>query len=354
MPSCIQENAELLDELKNLISGFRNSFIEFENTPIWEKETIIKFETAILNRDWVTFSKLWCFFENTSWSPNFLMNEMVKLLATLDFNRLCNAFYNVQDIVIFMLPMYELTDKQILILGVESNNPFVEFVAFYHVASNENQFNQEEESQIVTILTKVSKDTIRFQAWMDIFNKYPVRYPLLQTALGLFLADADLESMDSYINSISLNKSKLNDGGRVLVAKCLEAFSKKASLEKRVMLWTKAFNRWNEWNFETNENCLIEIAFSELDFALVGYFIECLSEEERIEYQQNILNKMVNISTQWHSSITNFYTRWHQLVSQFQPITHTLNIENKSWLMNSSYYIPNQFSNTSYLDMFLK
>jgi hypothetical protein len=282
------------------------------------------------------------------------MTEMILLLATLDFKRLCNAFCNTQGIVIFMLPMYALTDKQILVLGVESDNPFVEFVAFYHAVStrfnkDKNKFNKEDESQVVTILNKVSKDTIRFQAWMDIFNKYPVRYPLLQTALGLFLADADSESMDVYINTISLNRK--NDANRVLVTQCLETFNQQATFEKRKMLWTKAFNRWSEWNFETNESCLIEIAFSELDFALVGYFIECLSEQERSEYKENIFKQMIDISIPWYPSITDFNTRWYQLISQFQPVTHALNIENKTWLMDKSYYIPNKLGKSSYLDM---
>lgn len=361
LPSSVKKNTELLLELKNLVSSFNRNYSEIaqNNTPIWEQETIKEIEAVILNKDWIKFSKLWRYIECTQIDPNFFMFEMIRLLATLDFKSLCQSFHNNTDIFILMsvININTLTADQILLLAVESSNPLVEFIAFYRVlysiTNNRNELNEDESNKFVNILAKVSQDEIRFSAWMAVFNEYPMRYPLLQKPLGYFLANADSESMDSYIGSISLNtvslsKIQLDNDSRDLVSICLEIFSKQASFEQRKKLWNKAFDRWSNWEFGIKNSSLMDISFSVLDFAVVGYFIECLSEQERLEYGKTIVNEMLSISTHWYPSITNFHKRWYQLISKFQLITHAISIKNKSWLMRDFYYTLTQFSNNSY------
>lgn len=357
LPYSIKSNTELLDELQNIISKLKYSFsTKSEKTPIWEREAVVQFETAISNKDWVKISDLLRAFEQSLF-PNFLLAEMIKLLAALDFTRLCNAFCDSQDVIILITSVYALTTEQNLLLGVRSGNPFVEFVTFYYVLSgrcNKNGFNSEEEIQIVNILKKVSKDVVRFKAWMDIFNKYPVRYPILQTALGLFLAKSNEESIfDIYISSIELDAS--NNVCRES-EKCFDTFRKNSNIESRKIMWNKSYERWIEWKFEINmtDKYLFKVSFSLLDFALVGYFLECLSEDERNQYQQDILDKMNNLNVQWYKNKSDFITHWYLLLSHFQPVVHASKItENDSWIMKDIYYTPNQFSNNTYFDMLL-
>jgi hypothetical protein len=281
LPSSIKENTELLDELQRLISNFKcNLSTKSKKIPIWEHEAVIAFEEAISNKNWVKISESLRIFEQSIY-PNFLMAEIIKLLAALDFTRLCNAFCSSQDVMILRTSAYALTTEQNLLLAVSSDNPFVEFVIFYKVVSrrgNINKFSADEKSQIVTILEKVSKDVVRFKAWMDIFNKYPVRYPILQTALGLFLAKSKNDSIfDIYINSIDLtSSSKICRESE----ECFDTFRQNADIENRKILWNKAYKRWNEWGFEINipDRFLFRVSFSILDCALIGYFLECLSE----------------------------------------------------------------------------
>jgi len=353
LPSAIKENTELLDDLQRLISNFKcNLSTKSNGTPICIHEAVIAFEEAISNKNWVKISESLRIVEQSIYH-NFLMAEIIKLLAALDFTRLCNAFCSSQDVMILRTSAYALTTEQNLLLAVSSDNPFVEFVIFYSVVSkkgNIDKFSADEESQIVTILEKVSKDVVRFKAWMDIFNKYPI----LQTALGLFLAKSKNDSIfDIYINSIDLtSSSKICRESE----ECFDTFRKNAAIENRKILWKKAYQRWSEWKFETNmpNKYLFRVSFSILDCALIGYFLECLSEDEINNYRQDILDKMSNIRLQWYKEQSDFITQGYLLLSQFQPVIHTSKvIENDSWIMKDIYYMPNQFSDNAYFEMLL-
>lgn len=359
LPSNLKISTELLEELQQLILKFKSNFSDRENieTPIWERETVEQFKNAVSNGECLLISELWVRFES-SLIPNVFQTQMVKFLAKFNFSLLCDALIDYKDIpILLMHTMHGLTIKQALSLGAESDNTYVEFTAVFGALSRlekSRTLDEDDENKLVSIFRKVSQDTIRFREWMDIFNKHPIRYPSLQRALGLFLACHGQEaSIDSYINSISL--SSTTNQSRNLVTTCLNVFKNNADIKTRTILWRKAFNRWEIWKFNTDiqDLGLFNVGVSELDFALVGYYLECVPANDRIAYQLTIINQMNSIRSKWHGSITNCVTYWNLLVSQLQPVTHAINIENsnESWLMENKYFMPEPFNNSSYIDM---
>lgn len=340
LPSYFESNAPFLDELQHLISNNMGSGFSTENEkiPRWENDVVIDFKTAISNKNWVGMSDFLHMIESQIY-PNFLIDSTIQLLAALNLNKLCHALSNTKDVVFLTSCMWSLTTKQVLQLGVNSNNPFVEFVTFYNVVSKRHEFDNDEENKVVLILNKVSEDISRFEAWMNVFNKYPVRYPALQKALGLFLAKSNQESIfDIYINSIELRTLNEID---VDASKCFDSFRNNSNIEIRRVLWKKAYARWDEWEFETKmaDKYLFGISFSSLDFAVIGYFLECLDADKINEYKNEIFNKMNALNLQWYSSQSDFVSRWNVLLSKLQIAAQTNDIKtNNLWELRNCNY----------------
>ncbi|QFY42301.1 hypothetical protein F6R98_06400 [Candidatus Methylospira mobilis] len=365
LPCYTTINTELLDELQLITSNLASNVSTIGEPPIWERESVEQFQVAINNRDWLTISNLWNRLKQAS-LPLFFQTQIIRLLAHYDSSRLRNAFINSKDIPILMHSIDALTVEQALTLGAYSDNPYVEFSAVHGALSKigaSRDFIQNEQSMLVMVLNKVSRDVLRFNNWMDVFNAYPLRYPALQTALGLFLAQSEGGSIfDAYINSIALSKLGLDfqsNKSRALVAKCLGIFCKSADIEKRKNLWRKAYERWSEWNFEVNtmDSHIFSVVVSDLDFALIGYYLECMTHNDRIAYKTDVLQKLRVSFYQWYRSTSDLITCVNRLISHMQPVAHAIIIQHNSselWLMDGKYDIPEQFKDNAYIKMMLE
>src|SRR5690606_17207857 len=116
--------------------------------------------------------------------------------------------------------------------------------------------------------------------WMQALNKYPVRYPALPIPLGHALAAIPQSKLPAYLDALTLER----DGHmRIQVTQCLAAFQDKASRKQALCLWAAAFKRWDQWDFEllSSNDIMFDVATSTLDFAVVAYIVECMSEAER-------------------------------------------------------------------------
>lgn len=140
---------------------------------------------------------------------------------------------------------------------------------------------------------------------MQIFNTYPVRFPILQPSLGEALAKAPSNAIEPYIKALHLYVKRAgSDPGRRCVADCLRAFRKHADRDRRKALWTAAHDRWLEWNFaEADPNQHVLWASScDLDYALVGYAIECMDEAARVSVIQAIGKELQTLDRLWHGT----------------------------------------------------
>jgi hypothetical protein len=186
--------------------------------------------------------------------------------------------------------------------------------------------NDDEVVLLANLLIEVANDTERWAAWMHAFNRLPMRYPMLQTALGLALATVPSAAVQTYVDCIELRFSPASksDENRQNTAECLRAFRKSASIERRCELWKIAYDRWLAWGLSDRvlDAPLHEIGRSPLDYAVVGYALESMSDAQRSEAIFVIGTEMMSLENTWHASETDCIAAWNRLLSRFQPYAH--------------------------------
>jgi hypothetical protein len=71
--------------------------------------------------------------------------------------------------------------------------------------------------------------------------------------------------------------------------------------------WRMAFARWSDWNFGERDghSAPTEITLSNMDFAIVGYAVECLTPEERETHIAGCLDMVGRAEHVWHKSQLN-------------------------------------------------
>ncbi len=348
----------IVEELSCIGSEF--SANEGDDVPIHEQESLERFLSAIKNKNWVEIEQLWGRF-NTRPLLKVKYIQMLLILMHLDKNALVKVFQKCIDIPILTHFMFTLKTETSFYVSTKTKNEYVEFCAVCTSLTNLNgrkALNKIENSYLLDIFKNVSNEEGRFSSWMEIFNKYPLRYPHIQEALGKMLAITTNEKIISiYIDSISLTSST-PDGSRLVVSECLETFSKHASLDRKKLLWQVAYKRWIEWNFgeEDTHNSLFNLAFSELDFAVVGYYLDCITEDERLILQNEIIGKLESLTNYWHNSSSDVSTFWYRHLSLYQPIEHAIQVYSKGGplIMTKCSYIPLQFNDDKYIEMLIR
>ena len=190
---------------------------------------------------------------------------------------------------------------------------------------------------------------------MTVFNRYPLRYPGLQPALGRVLPGASGAALQTYIDSINLVPGR--QGSRDTVAVCLTEFRATATQQQQRLLWTMAFRRWSDWNFNlaNPEQHAFEIVWSELDYPVVAYSIDCLDAQARTQAQKKIFDQLTALDNQWHKSVTDCITAFNRLLSELQPYAHavatlaTTGSTTNLNLLPLQLYIPTEVQNNRYL-----
>lgn len=352
--------SELLDAFAKLISLSQFSFTTrgFGPLPIWEGEAVERFMQADREADWVEISESWHRFAETI-SPNFFYGQAIQCLACLSFDRLVKVSNSVTQTMKAMIIADSLDQGTRLRLGLESDSPFIEFACVYSETSSIWRRVPPVPSQpelLARIFAKVAADPIRWAAWMRAFNRWPIRFPFLHGPLGEALAVVSYEAVEAYVSSVDLYPERTpNTDARLRVTDCLRTFREKASPERRQELWRLAYDRWKEWDFHSLGGYLGQIAWSVLDYAIVGYAIECIPPKmprELCEEYQRFLN---DVERAWHPDKTAANTRWNAVLSAFQPFAHAVSVQEPEgdWLNLGQLYWPFEpRDNRYYLEMF--
>ncbi len=361
IPADIVTNTDLTGRLKALISSFAVAFTMRDpaRTPLWEREAVESLRSAEARNDWVAIGTAWQPFAHVIF-PNVLQIQAVRCMFRCGLTFLADALAHLNQTAVGMVVASTLSTSEKLNLAVASYNPYVQFCCLYQALSDHStpiqQLSKEQEELVVKLLLKVAGDGPSWAAWMQIFNAYPLRHPALQTALGIALADAPDTAIEPYVKSVVLYpKQAPTDAGRQAVAACLRAFRSKASPARRTALWTLAHKRWTTWEFNRAESSqhLLNINWSELDYAIVGYACECLDATGRSDAMNLIIRKLQVLEENWYASIMDIVTAWNRLLSAFQPYAHAQAAiaSGGEWLSESQQYWPFDPATNQYVMM---
>lgn len=330
VPTGFRPNDELLAALERVIAGMTMSFTTRGLAPpIWELEAVEQFEKADAESDWIGIAQGWRLIED-GFYPGIAISQATLCLNRFAPESLIQAVSGLRQTAPVMSVVLSLPPDAGLCLGSKSNNPHVQFAATYisvSPRSNREPLDDDSRKYLVQILESISKDTLRWDAWMRVFNLFPSRFPELQTPLGCALADASDNALQVYVDAISLHCS--GQQTRFSVANCLRAFRDRAEVKKRQALWSFAYRRWSSWGFGLNgtADSLTKISRCELDYALVGYAVECLDGDQRQHMISLLIEKLQTVEKNWHPGITDCLSKWNAVLSEMQPFFLAINID---------------------------
>ena len=349
LSSDLGENKDLVEALAAIVGSLNVSFTSrgARTPPIWETEEVERFKQADACADWIVVAECCQKFGHGIF-PSVIITQTVRCLYRYDFNRLVKALSSLRQTPIAMQVAGALIDQHRLDLAIASDNPYVQFACIHQTLSksqNSIPLSPAEQERLTVLLNKVSNNGNQWRAWMIIFNRYPVRYPVLQTPLGRALATVPELAIENYVGSIDLNTTLISTSGdsRRYVAECLRAFREVADQDRRGTLWTMAHERWSEWRFDSHDHDkhLFGIGCSELDYAVVAYAIECMDDAGRKVAIDSIHQQIISLDKQWHVSMSDCITSWNRLLSKLQPYAHASQtiLANNDWLADRQYYL---------------
>jgi hypothetical protein len=360
LPDEIGENIDLLDYLKGVIASFAVTFNARPGAqvPIWEGEAVEAFKRADAESDWLAIIRGWEQLRHQFFFANTLQIQALRLLYRYSFARLIDGLAELRQTPVTMQVASALTIEQRFRLAIGSDNAHVQIAAMYRTLTDDRgrQRLTDRDRQLMTeLLLKVSNDTPRWAEWMKVF----VRYAELQLPLGKALAETPEAAIIGYVSSIWLFPWLIQfDASRRSVAECLREFRAHASPERRKALWTRAHERWLNWDFNRADPSqhLTSINRSDLDYAIVGYALECMDEAEREAALNTIRAEAQTLQHHWHGSFTDILTNWYRLVSRFQPYGHATYVatNDEDWLPTSRIYFLFDPAQNNYMMMMYK
>lgn len=259
---------------------------------------------------------------------------------------LVDALANLHQITVALQVARSLSADQCLRLANESDNSYVQFGCIFQTLSSQQrnrQLSVSETQRLLTLLLKVAEDGPKWLSWMRVFNTHPNQYPLLQNSLGQALANAPDGAIQAYVETIDLRIGiPIADHGRRCVAECLRAFRERATFTRRTLLWCLAHKKWQAWRFDQANpiSYLSNINWSVLDYAVMGFAFECMSDVERVKMSEYLRSELQTLDDRWHSSISDILTECNRLLSQLQPYAHVMNTINsgEDWITETRTY----------------
>lgn len=297
--------------------------------PIWEREVVDRFQQSDEAEDWPTLVKDWQTIMSAFW-PDVNLQEATACLCVSKQgqNALAIAVDQFSSMAQVMNVANGMTSIQIADLAPQLKSRrtrfgFIQSLAFNHLRNEALPVTASK--QLALLFQDVQSDSTEWQKWMNALNCYPVRSNALQTAFGLSLVGASTETKSIYVGAIDL--STYHGDCRIAASECLASFKENAGPDERKQFWTIIYKCWSEWSFGVSDQNvpLTCMAVSELDYGVLGYFLENLTEEQRkADWDQTYAEMMV--SNEWHADKTAWTSEWYRALSKWQLIQYAQQI----------------------------
>lgn len=332
LPDSFQPSSEFLAKAESVLTSYRIDYAgpAFGPARIWEREFMERFDAHDQAGRWDEIAMAWSSLRAVI-LPNPYVGELARSLARYDIAALARALDAQPKVIAIVMIVSSLSVGQQLRLAARCASkraPFCLALSGLEKNPRREPLSGEEHAALVALLQHVMNDGSEWRLWMGAFNRYPVRLPSIQRPLGEALASAPLHAIEAYVDAISLNSAATDTvgdhDGRYQVGECLHTFAAHATLEVRQAMWRYAFRRWMEWR-QSDESHLhghFDIQWSELDYAVTSYAVECMSAEERERAMSDIQRELWHLDEVWHDSLTDYLTRANLLLSFLQPYAH--------------------------------
>jgi len=327
--------------------------------PIWEREAVQHFLQADADGDWPAIENAWRTIVPAI-MPDGLLAEATACLCVEERGHrvLASALDSCTSILPVVKAAQAMKPEQIGKVAVHATSTRARFALIQSLAFNQPR---NEPLQVATledlakVFQEVQKDEAAWLKWMLALNRYPVRTQSMQPAFGRSLVGSSEKAKEAYIGAISLRTTP--NECREAVTLCLSEFREKASCEERQEMWQLAFQRWEEWDFDGNSRNipLTAIAVSDLDFALIGYGVECLSDQNLQAKLQCLAGELTAVQSNWYSDRIAFDAGWYRALSRWQIFAYAAEVRagQQKWQIPQIVLLPFDPKSMRYLAMTL-
>lgn len=354
IPPDLINNSQLNEFLEGRFGRFHYDIVipQHQHVPIWEKEAVQPYMAAIKERDWLYMANNWHLWGRSPkfGRANIFQYQIFLYLLKYSQGSLLLAIEKYEDFFSLMLICreHDFSLLQRFKLACDTTNELFRFSLLFALELNNSQYNNltdKEADFFARALQKMSGNLNQLSLWLIIFNRYLVRFQILAEGFGIYLAKyASEREIDLYLESIKLDAINLQNGyddSRRILNTTFQKFATLADIAIREIFWSKCYRKWLNWNFGQAEDHyhLYSINLTNLDYAIVGYFIECQDQTGREQVVKSILRDVDSIFTKnWYASESEIKTQFYNLLSKLQTVSHAIEIiegEQGPWIMQS-------------------
>lgn len=340
-------NNNLLSRMAAFIGCTEMSFSPSEQAaPIWEHEVTSRFMDAGKAKDWPIVAQLWQTISGTL-RPDYALREATHCLCQNTHGKhLIASMLDKSDNILLPMVIGEYltvrSKAEISSIATTDQTRFILLMSLAYKQPRQQSLPVEVTDDIIKVLRLVQSNKDDWRKWMKALNRYPVRYPCVQEALGQSLIGSDKTIKSIYLDSIELSGSL--DGGRLAVSRCLSSFHSSADEAECKLLFKLAYERWTSWNYaeSIDANNLSWIAVSTLDYAVLGYLIECLEDSDFDRAFSESFDAMNVVGHRWYSDVSRYHTEWYRCLSRWAIYQFAKNVreQESDWTFPDSYSLP--------------
>lgn len=233
-------------------------------------------------------------------------------------------------------------------VAVKTNNRVFKFWATQRSVSMAERGGNSYPQHWERLLSDATTVPDEWRLWLATLNRTPSNFPKLQAVLGQVLSRSSPAAREIYVESISLD----SDLNRVAVATVFSVLRENLSLPDRQLVWAKAFGIWHRWNFglEMSTSNANRVMSSALDFAVVGYMVECLDTEQRAQKMSELRERVRSIDRDWHTDKLTVISKRFRIISLYQIYAHAEAVitDDVDWLRVQALYRPDWEDGSDY------
>ncbi len=326
--------------LEAVLRGRSPQIANAENAPVYERESVDALHRADLVGDWPSLVESSTLFRNLPCLDPGARAAALGLLS-LDLPRLVRIVGGARTWMGAHMVLGALPLADALRVATATNNGHARFAALERAAHRERRaLTRPETLAARNLLVSLSIDD-QWTDWLQVFNRYPVRCPQFQTALGLALARSRPAALAAYIDSLPLGTTE--EGGRREVTTCLTTFRSHAGPSRRQVLWRAAFERWSTWDYGASADAnLTSLARCELDYGVIGWLVEGQALGPFEDAEMRFDRELRLWDARWHSSVSSAHSDVLRLLSEYQLRAHAQRrtARDADWLPDLTIYRP--------------
>ncbi|WP_423205436.1 hypothetical protein PGC34_11645 [Pseudomonas kribbensis] len=273
--------------------------------------------------------------------PTIFQIQITDILSRYSPDALEDAISSQHQVVMALQQQELLTLNQSLKIGTNTKNSLIQFATLLKILSPDVQELSSEQYDATTFLQKLSQTPREWSSALAILVSSPRRSTHLNSAMAKVLANGTTLIQPAFIKHLNI----ISNGGlrtcveRQTVSALLKEFHKIAPENIRLSLWRGLHEKWVDWRFGTrNEGrTLHELSWSAIDYACVGYAVECITETELKLKIQKIEQNLLTLHHQWFRSVVPCKSEWFVLLSQLKIYKHASKVGlSDDWSFNDS------------------